>query len=91
MKLVGATAAFIRGPFLLAAAVQGLVGGTIAMAGLFVTHQIVERAEVFRTNPFMSLVAGRFLPAEAAAILAAGGAALGILAAILSLRRAGTF
>jgi cell division transport system permease protein len=91
MKLVGATAAFIRGPFLLAAAVQGLVGGAIAVAGLFVTHRLVERADVFRSNPFMSLVAGRFLPAEAATMLAAGGAALGILAAILSLRRAGTF
>ena len=91
MKLVGATAAFIRGPFLLAAAVQGLVGGTIAVGGLYLTHRLVEQAEVFRTNPFMSLVAGRFLPAEAAAALAAGGAALGILAAILSLRRAGTF
>ena len=91
MKLVGATAAFIRGPFLLAAAVQGLVGGAIAVAGLFVTHRLVERADVFRSNPFMSLVAGRFLPADAATMLAAGGAALGVLAAILSLRRAGTF
>ena len=91
MKLVGATAAFIRGPFLLAAAVQGLVGGGIAVAGLFVTHRLVERSEVFRTNPFMSLVAGQFLPTDAAVALAAGGAALGVLAAILSLRRAGTY
>jgi len=91
MKLVGATAALIRGPFLLADAVQGLAGGLIADAGLVVTHRLVERAEVFTTNPFMTIVAGRFLPAQASAALAAGGAALGILAAILSLRRAGTF
>ena len=39
----------------------------------------------------MTLVAGRCLPADAAVALAAGGAALGVLAAILSLRRAGTF
>jgi len=91
MKLVGATAAFIRGPFLLAAAVQGLAGGAIAVGGLYVTHRMVERAEAFTTNPFMTIVAGRFLPAQASAALAAGGAALGIVAAILSLRRAGTF
>ncbi len=91
MKLVGATAAFIRGPFLLGAAAQGLAGGACALAGLYVTHRMVERTVVFTTNPFMTIVAGRFLPAQASAALAAGGAALGIVAAILSLRRAGTF
>src|SRR6267142_6598657 len=90
MKLVGATSAFIRFPFMLAAAAQGLAGGALAVAGLLVTHRLVERAEIFRANPFMSIVAGRFLPAEAALGLAAAGAALGIVAAVLSLRRAGT-
>jgi cell division transport system permease protein len=90
MKLVGATAGFIRGPFMLAAAAQGLAGGVLAVAGLFATHRLVERAEIFRANPFMSIVAGRFLPAGASLALAAGGALLGIVAAVLSLRRAGT-
>jgi len=90
MKLVGATAGFIRGPFMLAAAVQGLAGGVLAVAGLVVTHRLVEKAEIIRANPFMSIVAGRFLPSGAALALAAVGAALGIVAAVLSLRRAGT-
>jgi len=90
MKLVGATSAFIRFPFMLAAAAQGLAGGALAVAGLLVTHRLVERAEIFRANPFMSIVAGRFLPSEAALGLAAAGAALGIVAAVLSLRRAGS-
>jgi cell division transport system permease protein len=90
MKLVGATAGFIRGPFMLAAAVQGLAGGVVAVAGLLVTHRLVERADIVRANPFMSIVAGRFLPSGAALALAAMGAALGIVAAVLSLRRAGT-
>src|SRR5262245_2007697 len=90
MKLVGATAGFIRGPFMLAAAVQGLAGGSLAIAGLVLTHRLVERAETYRANPFMSIVAGRFLPSEALLGLAAAGAALGIVAALLSLRRAGT-
>src|SRR2546422_363690 len=62
MKLVGATAGFIRGPFMLAAAAQGLAGGVLAVAGLFATHRFVERAEIFRANPFLSIVAGRFHP-----------------------------
>ena len=90
MKLVGATAGFIRGPFMLAAAAQGLAGGVLAVAGLFATHRFVERAEIFRANPFLSIVAGRFLPGGASLALAAGGALLGIVAALLSLRRAGT-
>jgi cell division transport system permease protein len=90
MKLVGATAGFIRGPFMLAAAAQGLAGGVLAIAGLLATHHFVERAEIFRANPFLSIVAGRFLPAGASLAVAAGGGLLGILAAVLSLRRAGT-
>ena len=90
MKLVGATAGFIRGPFMLAAAAQGFAGGALAVAGLLCTHRLVERAEFFRANPFLSIVAGRFLPAGASLTLAAGGALLGIVAALLSLRRAGT-
>ena len=90
MKLVGATPGFIRGPFMLAAAAQGLAGGILAIAGLMATHHVVERAEIFRANPFLSIVAGRFLPAGTSLALAAGGGLLGIVAAVLSLRRAGT-
>ncbi len=90
MKLVGATAGFIRGPFLLAAAAQGLAGGALAVSGLIGTHRLLERTEVYRDNPFMTIVAGQFLPTQASLALAAGGAALGLLAAALSLRRAAT-
>src|SRR5436309_13958373 len=62
MKLVGATAGFIRGPFMLAAAAQGLAGGVLGVAGLLLTHRLVERADIVRANPFMSIVSGRFLP-----------------------------
>ena len=89
MKLVGATAGFIRGPFMLGAAAQGLAGGALAVAGLLLTHHFVEGAEFFRANPFLSIVAGRFLPPGASLALAGGGTVLGIVAAVLSLRRAG--
>jgi cell division transport system permease protein len=90
-KLVGATAGFIRAPFLIGATAQGLAGGLLAAGGLLLTHRLILASDVYRSNPFMSIVAGRFLPPEALGALAAGGALLGLLAAFLSLRRAGTF
>ncbi len=91
MKLVGATAAFIRAPFLLAAAVQGLLGGALAAGALLLTFRLVVRSEFYRANPFLSIVVGRLPPAPHLAALAAAGALLGLVAAALSLRRAGTF
>ncbi len=91
MKLVGATAAFIRGPFLLAAAGQGLVGGALAVGALRLTHHLVGRSEIVRANPFMSLAVGHFLPTETIVMLAAAGGLLGLVAAALSLRRAGGY
>ena len=91
MKLVGATAGFIRGPFLLGASAQGLAGGGLAVAALALTHRTIERSVIFGQNPFLSMVVGRFLPPQALLLLIGGGAVLGFLAAALALRRAGTF
>jgi cell division transport system permease protein len=91
MKLVGATAAFIRGPFLLGASAQGVAGGVVAIGALTLTHRLIERSVVFRENPFLSLVVGQFLPAEALLLILGGGLVLGLVAAALSLRRAASF
>lgn len=91
MKLVGATAAFIRGPFLLAAAVQGAAGGGLAVGALLLTHHLMVRSELAVANPFLMIVVGRFLPGEIGLYLALGGSVLGFLAAFLSLRRTAAF
>jgi cell division transport system permease protein len=91
MKLVGSTATYIRGPFLLGAAAQGLAGGGLAYGILRLSHRLLLRSEIYRANPFMAIVSGHFLPAEASLLLVAGGSCLGFIAALLSLRRAGTF
>jgi cell division transport system permease protein len=90
MKLVGATAGFIRGPFIVGAAVQGLLGGLFAAGGLYLTWHFLVRSDVYRENPFMALLAGRFLPDGGTAGLVAAGVVLSVLAATASLRRAGT-
>ena len=91
MKLVGATASFIRGPFLLGASIQGLAGGVLAAGALALTHRMIERSAIFHDNPFLSLAVGRFLPGQTIFALATGGLLLGFIAAALALRRAGTF
>jgi cell division transport system permease protein len=91
MKLVGATSAFIRGPFLIGAAAQGLAAGGLALGGLLLTHRLIERSDIFADNPFLYLVAGRFLPPPGAAFLAVSGAVVGIIAAAMALRRAGSY
>ena len=88
MKLVGATAGFIRAPFLFGAAAQGLLGGLLAAGGLLLTWKLFVDSEVYRENPFMSLVVGSFLPIEGLAALAGCGMVLGLLAAAVSLQRA---
>jgi len=88
---VGATAAFIRAPFLLAAAIQGLLGGALAAGALLLTFRLVVRSEFYRSNPFMAIILARLPPPPHLVALAAVGAALGLFAAALSLRRAGTF
>jgi cell division transport system permease protein len=90
MKLVGATAAFIRAPFLLGAGTQGLLGGLAASGGLLLSWRLLVRSTIYRENPFMVLAAGRFLPPAGIAALAITGMLLGLLAATVSLWRAGS-
>lgn len=91
MKLVGATSAFIRGPFLLGAAAQGLGAGGLALGALLLTHRLVERSQILADNPFLYMVAGRFLPPPGALFLAVSGAVVGFIAAAMALRRAGSY
>lgn len=90
MKLVGATAAFVRGPFVAGAAAQGLLGGLLAAAALRGTWRILIHAGAYRENPFMALLAGQFPRPGMLLVLPAAGAVLAIVAALLSLRRAST-
>ncbi|HXH28087.1 MAG TPA: permease-like cell division protein FtsX [Candidatus Polarisedimenticolia bacterium] len=91
MKLVGATGVYIRGPFLLAAAAQGFVGGGLSMLVLRLTHRLLRGSAIYRANPFLEIVAGRFLPWPIWLPFVLGGGVLGLLAATLALRRAASF
>ena len=90
MKLVGATAAMIRAPFMMGAAAQGLAGGALALVVLRATWALILASDPYRETPMLALVVGRFPPASLLAILPVAGLVLGLAAAALSLRRAST-
>jgi cell division transport system permease protein len=85
MRLVGATEFFIRGPFLAAGLIQGLLGGGLALAGLFAAYHLVG-ARQLPTVLGSTLFSSFLTLAQVALLLALGGAA-GLLGAALSLRR----
>jgi cell division transport system permease protein len=86
LKLVGATDAYVRRPFVIEGAAQGGVGALMALALVGALYAIVrghldgELATLLGMNP-------SFLPWSLAALLIALGAALGAGAAHASLRR----
>ena len=87
MKLVGATDAFVRDPFLLEGLLQGLLGGGCAVIGLILTQQTF--ASLLRNA--LSDAFGVFelapLSMHAHGALLLTGALLGLLGAAFSLRR----
>ena len=86
LKLVGATDDYVRRPYVVEGAVQGALGATLALMLLGSLFAIVQShfASSFAT---LIGITPSFLPWSVAAGLVAAGAALGALAALLSVRR----
>jgi cell division transport system permease protein len=82
MKLVGATDAFVRRPFVLEGVLQGLLAGAVAGAAVWGVYAWAAR----RNPPYFALEADWYAPALAGA-LALLGVALGYLAAFFAARR----
>lgn len=87
LKLVGATEAFIKAPFVIEGAIQGLCGALFATGLVYAVFKVVApRIEALLTAA-ISHVSLSFLPAGQVALVLAGGAALGILGSAMALRR----
>lgn len=85
MRLVGATRAYIRGPFLVEGMLQGLLGGLVSLGLLGLAFRFVTRE-----SEAIAGLLGRplaFLSAEAALVLVLGGAMLGLIGSLVSLGR----
>lgn len=85
MRLVGATELFIRGPFYVEGLLQGLLGGGLAVGGLYVAHLLLL-PHTPRTWLAGALTSS-FLDPGRQALLLALGAVAGLAGAISSLRR----
>jgi cell division transport system permease protein len=77
MRLVGATDAFVRRPFLLDGFAKGVLGGLLALLLTWGAHSIVS-AQFLKTD---------FFPASLAVLGVAAGALLGTMVSALSVRR----
>ena len=87
MRLVGATKAYIRAPFLVEGMLQGSLGALLALGMLFAAYRIV--APTFKlASPLLSTAADRgLLEPSMIAALVSGGAVIGALGSSLAVRR----
>lgn len=85
MRIVGATEFFIRGPFWVEGFLQGLLGGGLALAGLYGTF-LALRSQ-YAVSPWGQLLLAEFVSAPHQALMLLVGAAAGLAGAVLSLRR----
>jgi cell division transport system permease protein len=77
MRLVGATNAFIRRPFILEGVFTGLVGGALAVGFTYLAYVAIDR----------SLIGIDWIPAAWAALAVVAGVLLGFLSSLVAVRR----
>jgi cell division transport system permease protein len=85
MRLVGATRAYIRGPFVVEGMIQGGLGGLVSVALLFVAFRVVARDALAASDLLGRAVV--FLPFELCAAIVLGGMLVGLAGSVVSLGR----
>jgi len=85
MRIVGATEFFIRGPFWIEGLLQGLLGGILAVGGLFGTFLLLRGQ--YGVSSWGQFLLSGFLTPSQQLFLVTLGAAAGLTGAVLSLRR----
>lgn len=86
LKLVGATDPYVRRPFLIEGAVQGVLGAVMALVLVGVLYAIVHGQFDAELGILIGMTP-RFLPAWVTLLLVVAGGGLGVLAAYTSLRK----
>lgn len=87
MTLVGATPLFVKLPFLLEGALQGAVGGALALAGAYALFAVCVREGLGSLLSLSGLEQVAFLPASLQLALLAAGSLLGLFGSLVSLRK----
>lgn len=85
MRLVGATRAYVKGPFVVEGMIQGGLGGALGVALLWVAYRYLAR-DTLATSDLLGR-ATLFLPAPLCASIVVGGMAVGLVGSLVSLGR----
>ncbi len=85
MRLVGATRAYITGPFVVEGMIQGGLGGVVSVVLLWIAFRIVARDALAASDLLGRAVV--FLPAPLCFAIVLGGMAVGIVGSLVSLGR----
>jgi cell division transport system permease protein len=87
MALVGATPIFIKSPFLFEGALQGALGGALAVAGAYALFQLFLQQGLSSVLLASGVDRVTFLPLSWQLLLIAAGLLLGLAGSLLSLRK----
>ncbi len=85
MRLVGATQAYVKGPFVAEGMIQGGLGGLLAVLLLWLAFRFL-RQDLLAASDLIGR-APLTLPVELALVLVLGGMAVGVAGSLVSLRR----
>ena len=85
MRLVGATRAYVTGPFVVEGMLQGALGGAVSVAMLWVAFRLLARDAVAASDLLGRAVV--FLSPELCVLIVAGGMAVGVVGSLISLGR----
>jgi len=85
MRLVGATRAYVKGPFVVEGLIQGGVGGLISVALLWIAFRMVAKDALAASDLLGRAVV--FLPTGVCVFIVLGGMAVGIVGSLLSIGR----
>ena len=85
MRLVGATRAYVRGPFVVEGVLQGGLGGLLAVGLLYGAIRLIAK-DVLAASELLGRSA-LLLPADVCFVLVLGGMAVGLVGSLVSLGR----
>lgn len=87
MTMVGATAMFIKLPYLIEGALQGLCGGLLALLASFLAYQFILRENLGSLLLLTGIDTIHFLPPLWQVLVVAAGTLIGVLGSLLALRK----
>ncbi len=85
MRLVGATQAYVKGPFVVEGMIQGGLGGLLSVGLLWLVFRVVARDALAASDLLGRAVV--FLPADLCLAIVLGGTAVGVVGSLVSLGR----